>query len=209
MNIRKFFRKKKNSSAVDKQKTVLRRENTNNNSTISTTERIEEASTFTLTPASRVTQPDEKINGSLLKIPELAVSEQQYYAYPLNATHWLEPLAKLLDGRQAYIFVSKEEGSTTTKQNYVFGKGQYGNGYYHLMTQFAWKILYEKYKHQVDSGTKQLLKRRATSKYRNDVHPNCIQTFSSREAHPKTGLSKDARYARNAMSSSVGLAACI
>ena len=152
-----------------------------------------------------------QINESLQKIPELAVAGEQYFGYPLNGTRWLEPLAKLWNGQQAYIHLADQaQGNTTVQKNYVYGKGRYGYGYYHLMTQYAWKILYQKYKYKYASGqptnhvqaidrrTKQILKQRARAKYRNDLHPHKIQTFVTvPESVRDRKQSQDAKLARN------------
>uniref|UniRef100_A0A7S3DTF4 Uncharacterized protein n=1 Tax=Entomoneis paludosa TaxID=265537 RepID=A0A7S3DTF4_9STRA len=79
--------------------------------------------------------------------PELA---SKYAAYPLDRSEWL-----MLEGTgpdQAPAFVA---GTTPDqrKEDYVFGNnGPSGTGYYHLLTRYAYTLLYQRVSSQAPSG---------------------------------------------------------
>lgn len=106
----------------------------------------------------------EMINEQLLAIPEIASAKYvSYYRYPILDTYWLEP--KHVIQNQPGFVPGPNDG---VKENYAHGNGRKGIGYYHLMTQEAWKALARRYS---DHDVAWLLKQRATSKFRNDRDP--------------------------------------
>lgn len=81
--------------------------------------------------------PDDEMNAKLVKfLPELASS---YGKYPLQYNRWLSPGERGPNGEPCFIRVPKDGG---VKNNYVWGKGPNGQGYYHLLTKAAYDNLY-------------------------------------------------------------------
>lgn len=106
----------------------------------------------------------EMINEQLREIPEIAEAKYvSYYRYPILDTYWLEP-KHVIQNEPGFVRGSNDG----VKKNYAHGNGRKGIGYYHLMTQEAWKALAKRYS---DRDVAWLLKQRATSKFRNDRDP--------------------------------------
>ena len=72
--------------------------------------------------------------------PEL---NSQYASYPLKRNLWLDSYAQAPGGQPAFIPHPKSTTSVSEplKDDYVFGGGPQGWGYYHLLTRDAYKTL--------------------------------------------------------------------
>ena len=88
---------------------------------------------------------DSERNERMARVaPEL---ESSWAAYPLNRKDWLDNAATLSneDGSTSPAFIPYEKDpnfpTTALKADYVWGAGQRGFGYYHLLTRDAYKVL--------------------------------------------------------------------
>jgi len=57
---------------------------------------------------------------------------------------WLKPSSTLPNGEKCFIEATKSKASNQKKDNYIFGRGELGFGYYHIRTKEACKILFER-----------------------------------------------------------------
>lgn len=81
----------------------------------------------------------EANNAKLEKVvPEIAAST--YGKYPMNETEWLDLSATGPKGEPAHL-AGPDVGP---KRDYVFGRGPYGEAYYHLLTKQSYLILYSR-----------------------------------------------------------------
>ena len=88
----------------------------------------------------------EEINRKLSKYcPELA---SEYAKYPMQYTRWLNP--KEIDPQGKPCFIQGPD--TGPKPDYVYGPGRCGDGYYHLLTQFAYPTLYARLANEQPCG---------------------------------------------------------
>eukprot|EP00542_Grammatophora_oceanica_P013925 CAMPEP_0194031682 /NCGR_PEP_ID=MMETSP0009_2-20130614/4795_1 /TAXON_ID=210454 /ORGANISM="Grammatophora oceanica, Strain CCMP 410" /LENGTH=156 /DNA_ID=CAMNT_0038671899 /DNA_START=43 /DNA_END=513 /DNA_ORIENTATION=+ len=113
----------------------------------------------------------KEVNKMLTAIPEIATAKQlSYYRYPLLGTHWSSTRSVNIHDLPGFVpATSNNFDGTVIKPNYVYGKGNRGFGYYHLMTQDSWKILAKRESSSSDIAW--LLRQRAKSNYRNDKEP--------------------------------------
>lgn len=78
----------------------------------------------------------QSFNADMIRIaPEL---DSVYGRYPIRFKNWLDPSSSTDKGEPCFI-ASPDIG---VKQNYVYGRGPLGNGYYHLLTKPAYVNLY-------------------------------------------------------------------
>lgn len=79
----------------------------------------------------------QETNRKLVKfVPEL---ESDFARYPMSHPRWLDPREKTPDNNPCFI---KSESNAGPKADYVWGRGPFGHGYYHLLTQASYKNLY-------------------------------------------------------------------
>ncbi len=73
-------------------------------------------------------------------VPELA---SEYAQYPMKRKVWLDPSATIDNGDPAFIPHKKDVDAFTPpmKQDYIWGTGPRGFGYYHLLTRDAYVSL--------------------------------------------------------------------
>lgn len=69
-------------------------------------------------------------------VPELASS---YATYPMAHSRWLKSNECGPRGEPCFL---KSDGSREMKMDYAYGKGPYGEGYYHMLTREAYVNLY-------------------------------------------------------------------
>lgn len=85
---------------------------------------------------------DNGINAKMRKrVPEL---KSEYAAYPMNYEgNWPKPPATAPDGNKLFVKSppAPKGEAKELKDDYVWGPGTYGFGYYHLLTKDAYKIL--------------------------------------------------------------------
>lgn len=90
--------------------------------------------------SSFVCKPADELNRNMVKfLPELA---SDYARYPMHHERWYNPGEKAPKGEPCFV---KGGDVSTLKKDYVFCKyGNFGPGYYSLMTKAAYVNLYNK-----------------------------------------------------------------
>mmetsp|Transcript_8305 Transcript_8305/g.24564 ORF Transcript_8305/g.24564 Transcript_8305/m.24564 type:complete len:168 (-) Transcript_8305:1518-2021(-) len=90
--------------------------------------------------SSFVSKPADEMNRNMAKfMPELA---SEYARYPMHHERWYHPSEKGPKGEPCFI---KGGDANTLKKDYVFCKyGEFGPGYYSIMTKSAYVNLYNK-----------------------------------------------------------------
>lgn len=87
---------------------------------------------------------DDEINMAMSKVaPELA---SKYVSYPMKRQAWLSIDGQIDGSLPAFIPHKKDPNFPTTplKDDYVWGTGPRGFGYYHILCREAYKILYHR-----------------------------------------------------------------
>jgi hypothetical protein len=79
-------------------------------------------------------------------VPELA---SEYAKYPMKHARWFDPKEKDPKGKPCFIQSDTDVGP---KPDYVFGRGKFGHGYYHIMTLEAYQNLYARMTHEFPGG---------------------------------------------------------
>ena len=78
----------------------------------------------------------------------------KYAVYPLKGEAWLSAAAMVDDDTPAFIAKGKDPNFPTQimKDDYVWGTGPKGYGYYHLTTRYAYKILHNRLENGKSAG---------------------------------------------------------
>ena len=88
----------------------------------------------------------EETNRKMAKYcPELA---SEYAKYPMQRAKWLKPKETDPEGKPCFL-AGPDAGP---KPNYVFGPGECGRGYYHLLTLSSYQILYPRLANEQPTG---------------------------------------------------------
>ncbi|CAB9500074.1 expressed unknown protein [Seminavis robusta] len=86
----------------------------------------------------KMADKNAKINAKMARVcPELA---SEYARYPLQMKSWVSPDA--MGPNKNPCWISAPRGTTERKDDYAFGAGKKGWGYYHLLTRDSYTILY-------------------------------------------------------------------
>lgn len=89
----------------------------------------------------------EATNAKMVKfLPELAST---YAKYPMKHHRWFDEKEKDSQGRPCYV---KSPTNAGPRPDYVWGQGKFGHGYYHMMTQAAYKNLSARLKSEAPAG---------------------------------------------------------
>lgn len=92
-------------------------------------------------------KPAGDINHAMKQyLPETAGCN--YADYPMNFPRWLNPKDKAPDGKPCFLQTSNSLPAEGIKVGYVWGPGNLGFGYYHLLTQHAHKTLFTRISHR-------------------------------------------------------------
>lgn len=87
------------------------------------------------------------VNAKMVRFcPEL---DSVYARYPMSHKQWLDLKEKSSSGEKAFIKSTTNQGF---KKNYVFGRGPFGEGYYHIMTKHAYVNLYHRLMSEAPMG---------------------------------------------------------
>ncbi|GFH44748.1 hypothetical protein CTEN210_01222 [Chaetoceros tenuissimus] len=100
-----------------------------------------------------MTTRDDEINAAMPKVaPELA---SKYAAYPMKRQVWLSFNGQIDGNIPAFIPHQKDPYYPTIplKEDYVWGTGPRGFGYYHILCREAYVILYHRISHMVAPGS--------------------------------------------------------
>jgi hypothetical protein len=91
--------------------------------------------------SSIITKPAKELNASMVKFhPEL---DSDYARYPMYHKRWLQPSEKGPKGEPCFL---KCDDPSVVKKDYTYCKrGNFGPGYYSLMTKVAYVNLYTKH----------------------------------------------------------------
>lgn len=72
-------------------------------------------------------------------VPEMSASK--YARYPLTRERWLMPTEFSPEQKPCFIKGTTANGPPPIMEDYVFGRGPAGEGYYHLLTKESYKSL--------------------------------------------------------------------
>lgn len=91
----------------------------------------------------------DELNAKMVALcPELS---SRFATYPLKGKEWLSPKAQVNQKHYAFTISPKNQGP---RPHYVYGKGPYGPGYYHLLTRQAYTALYQRLTQELRPTTK-------------------------------------------------------
>jgi len=96
---------------------------------------------------------DDEINAAMPKVaPELA---SKYVSYPMKRQVWLSVNGQIDGNVPAFIPHKKDPNfpNTPLKDDYVWGTGPRGFGYYHILCREAYVILYHRISFMVAPGS--------------------------------------------------------
>ena len=93
-----------------------------------------------------MTSSIEATNAKLVKfVPELS---SDYAKYPMTRDRWLSAKEKGPKGEPCFI----AGPSVGPKPDYVYGRGTFGEGYYHLLTKQSYCIVYARHLNEYPGG---------------------------------------------------------
>uniref|UniRef100_A0A7R9ZJK6 Uncharacterized protein n=1 Tax=Craspedostauros australis TaxID=1486917 RepID=A0A7R9ZJK6_9STRA len=88
---------------------------------------------------------DELHKAMIQFLPE---TDCEYARYPMNYERWLDPGETGPKGEPCFIASPNDDG---IKKGYVYGPGNKGKGYYHMLTRSAQTALYSQITHKQPS----------------------------------------------------------
>jgi hypothetical protein len=90
----------------------------------------------------------DTMNAKFVKyVPELA---SEYAKYPMSYPRWLDPKEKDNKGRPCFMESQVDAG---LKMDYVYGRGKFGRGYYHMMTREAYTSIHPRMRSEAPGGS--------------------------------------------------------